>query len=506
MSEKNNYIIDKNILNDIECNCHELKRRYIKYCLTCDKNLCNWCEGHDKHELKDFNTLDPGPEAYRLYEEKLSKMEAINKSFFEKTLLDFQKRKDNIKKMLDDINDVISDINISANIFEKQLNFNKTIINAYKESKINYYILDNFKNLDFVLNTKNYEKKWNINNFRLKEQNKEKFQLNTKKLPRFILPNLILNLNNKSGQDSKKTEFEGFTNMWISEKYCKSWGLREAIREFLQNQHDGIISKLKTKNDLQVIKIGKKENINNMKVYVNFDFINKANNKIYGHIRYDNIKNILTISNKGFLWLGDFILGCSKDEENNPDLIGTFGEGMKLAILALCRLNKNVTIISACKKYNFIIKEDPIFLKDNQPQKCLHFKYEIFNDINFNMVKVIINNINIEEWGSQIINFLWLLNDDAKIYTSMNNNNRELGQIIYEEYLRGKIYVKGIFVQNIRLLYSEDYANCPGFNIDIKLNRDRNCIPNNKILKEKISSVLSSFCNKNIKFILEMEK
>ena len=433
-------------------------------------------------------------------------MEAINNSFFEKTLLDFQKRKDNIKKMLDDINDVISDINISANIFEKQLNFNKTIINAYKESKINYYILDNFKNLDFVLNTKNYEKKWNINNFRLKEQNKEKFQLNTKKLPRFILPNLILNLNNKSGQDSKKTEFEGFTNMWISEKYCKSWGLREAIREFLQNQHDGIISKLKTKNDLQVIKIGKKENINNMKVYVNFDFINKANNKIYGHIRYDNIKNILTISNKGFLWLGDFILGCSKDEENNPDLIGTFGEGMKLAILALCRLNKNVTIISACKKYNFIIKEDPIFLKDNQPQKCLHFKYEIFNDINFNMVKVIINNINIEEWGSQIINFLWLLNDDAKIYTSKNNNNREVGQILYEEYLRGKIYVKGIFVQHISLLYSEDKADCPGFNIDIKLNRDRNSIPNKKILKEIVSSILSSFCNKNIKYILEMEK
>ena len=295
--------------------------------------------------------------------------------------------------------------------------------------------------------------------------------------------------------------------MWISEKYCKSWGIREAIREFLQNQHDGIISKIKTKKDLQVIKIGKKENINNMRVYVNFDFINKANNKVYGHIRYDNIiKNTLTFSNKGFLWLCDFILGCSKDEENNPDLIGTFGERMKLAILALCRLNKNVAIISACKKYNFIIKEDPLFLKDNQPQRCLHFKFEIFNDININIIKVIINNINIEEWGSQIINFLWLLNDDAKIYTSMNNHNRELGQIIYEEYLRGKIYVKGIFVQNIRLLYSEDYANCPGFNIDIKLNRDRNCIPNNKILKEKISSVLSSFCNKNIKFILEMEK
>ncbi len=29
--------------------------------------------------------------------------------------------------------------------------------------------------------------------------------------------------------------------MWISEKYCKNWGLKEGIREFLQNQYDGII-------------------------------------------------------------------------------------------------------------------------------------------------------------------------------------------------------------------------------------------------------------------------
>jgi len=103
MSEKNNYIIDKSILNDIECNSYELKKKYTKYCCTCNKNLCNWCEGHDNHELKDFNSLDPGPESYHLYEEKLSKMESINKSFFEKTLLDFKKRRDNIQKMIDDI-------------------------------------------------------------------------------------------------------------------------------------------------------------------------------------------------------------------------------------------------------------------------------------------------------------------------------------------------------------------------------------------------------------------
>ena len=57
--------------------------------------------------------------------------------------------------------------------------------------------------------------------------------------------------------------------------------------------------------------------------------MNKVNNKIHGHIRYDYNKNTLTISNEGLLWLGDFLLGGSKDEDNNSDLIGTFGEGMK---------------------------------------------------------------------------------------------------------------------------------------------------------------------------------
>jgi hypothetical protein len=49
---------------------------------------------------------------------------------------------------------------------------------------------------------------------------------------------------------------------------------------------------------------------------------------------------------------------------------------MKIAILALCRLNKNITIISSDKEYNFLIKEDNIFLINNQPQKSLHLRYK----------------------------------------------------------------------------------------------------------------------------------
>jgi len=95
-------------------------------------------------------------------------------------------------------------------------------------------------------------------------------------------------------------------------------------------------------------------------------FININEGKIYGEIKYDNESNTLYISNEGEILLADFLLGGSKDEENNSEIIGTFGEGMKLAILALCRLEKNVTIFSSNRKYNFSIKEDNNFVKNSQ--------------------------------------------------------------------------------------------------------------------------------------------
>ena len=134
--------------------------------------------------------------------------------------------------------------------------------------------------------------------------------------------------------------------MWISENYCKDWGLKEGIREFLQNQYDGIITEIKSKENLNIEKTG-----------FNFTFSDVYDkSKIYGEIEYDKINKILSISNVGELCLADFLLGGIKEEQTNLDLIGHFGEGMKLAILAFCRLNKNVTIMSSNKKYTFFLK------------------------------------------------------------------------------------------------------------------------------------------------------
>ena len=150
MEDSSNYIIDEFKINDVICDLHDIPRSYNKYCNTCHKNLCNWCNGHNGHNLIDFTSLDPGPEVYKSYEEKLNKMSSLNEDFFKKALSHFEKRREEIKKMLDNIDIVISDINKTASLFKKELKFNETIFNAYKKNKINYYVLNKFKNLNLI--------------------------------------------------------------------------------------------------------------------------------------------------------------------------------------------------------------------------------------------------------------------------------------------------------------------------------------------------------------------
>lgn len=216
---------------------------------------------------------------------------------------------------------------------------NEKIINSYEKEEYNYYILDKIQSLKFIMNDDNLK-----------------------------LDKLYEKLN--------ELKLIGEKNMWISENYCKDWGLKEGIREFLQNQYDAVITLTKSKNNFNVKKYGEIYTINGKKSQLNFEFNKIDDNKICGKIEYDKINKILSISNEGELCLADFLFGGTKDEQSNLDLIGHFGEGMKLATLALCRENKNVIILSSNQKYTFFLKEDPNFKKESKIVKCLHCKIE----------------------------------------------------------------------------------------------------------------------------------
>ena len=486
MSKNGNYFLNKKLINDFECKHNYEKKPYNRYCFTCQKNICALCKGHESHSLISLESMF-NKEKYEKYDKNILKMYKTGKEIKKKFEEIVQ-----IKKYFNDfinlLNETYKELETFNNGFESHLKFNETIYNCYKEDKKNYYILNNFNSLNFDLESDYLNYDSNL----------------------LIFDGLMNRINGVQ-------EFKG-NNMWISEKYCKNWGLREAIREFIQNQYDGIISLIGSKKNLKVTKIGNEYLINERKKYLDYDFLNKIDNKIFGKIRYDKNKKILSISNEGELLLADFLLGGSKSEENNPDIIGTFGEGMKLAILALCRLDKEVTIISSNKKYNFYLKEDSNFIKKSQPQKCLHCQIENYYDNDMdNQVKVIIHNINEEEWGNQIDNFLWLLGNDIEIYTSVDKNNKEIGQIIYEDHLKNRVYVKGIFVQTIKEKQNstkekdkdkdkDENKIIPGINANLKLDRDRNCIQSSSELRSIIAKIISGTMNKNIEFLKDIQQ
>ena len=298
---------------------------------------------------------------------------------------------------------------------------------------------------------------------------------------------------------------EDYINTWISMNYCKSWGIWEGIRELLQNQMDGVTSII-GKSNIKVIPFDPARN----GVKYQFRFVHKdIQNKPLGEILYNEVNNTLTIWNEGKLETGDLLLGGTKDIENNEEIIGRFGEGMKLAALAFVRKNKRFSIITNGKIWSFIQKTDANFIKNGQPQLCLHWKGEDCNIERYaNKVTIDISPFSLDEWIPYIDNFLWLTQRHVGRIDAKDSNGKIIGQLLYNEFFKYKIYVKDIFVQETEKEEPNNYhcaTNCYfGYNTDLELDRDRNAVKNLDQRNQKFSQILGDIMNRrNSNEILE---
>ena len=289
-------------------------------------------------------------------------------------------------------------------------------------------------------------------------------------------------------------------NMMISEDYIPEWGFKEGLREFLQNQHDGIINYALKEDNLVIKGIGDKykdnDNPEDFEKFLNFEFFNKNDNEKLGEIIYDEKLKILTIINKGKLVMGNLVLGSKKEKKNNNEIIGQFGEGMKLAILSLLRKNeknenKNINIISSDKNFAFELCKGS-FEEENESRilYCNLSKYKKYDMEN--KVKVEISNITKNEWNDEIYKYLWLLDRvNLKIYLS-EKEGEKIGEILAEPIFENKLYCKGIYVQNIEKGKNDELKSkqIPGFNVyELKLDRDRNCVQDTYEMKKKFGEI-----------------
>ena len=281
-------------------------------------------------------------------------------------------------------------------------------------------------------------------------------------------------------------------NTWISMNYCRNWGIWEGIREILQNQLDGVIMNIGKKN-IKVIPYGPTHN----NIQFQYKFIHKDNpNDMFGEIEYNEVNKILKIWNKGSLETGDLLLGGIKDTLNNEEIIGRFGEGMKLAALAFVREGKIFSIMTGGKLWSFTQKTDDNFIKNGQAQNCLHWKGENLKlDEYKDKVTVEITNISLDEWTQQIDNFLWLTQKNIGQINAKDNNGNIIGQLLINPFFKNKIYVKDIFVQKTD--ENNGATTCYfGFNTDLTLDRDRNAIKNLDERNKKFSEILGNIMNR----------
>lgn len=238
-----------------------------------------------------------------------------------------------------------------------------------------------------------------------------------------------------------KQKFE----LTLTSDYAAQWGVQEALREILQN---GIDQEQQIKNN-------------------------------HLDITYDG-KDILTIANKNSVLLKETLLLGFSTKQNDDISIGQFGEGYKIALLVLTRLNKKVTIYNYGKKEIWTSR----FVKSKRynGQKVLTITVNtepIWKSVPNNNLIFEIQGINNLEYQELVSRALPLQKDYKK-----NIIETPKGQILLDEKFKCKVYVNGLYINTIHGL---EY----GYNIKpkyINIGRDRDLVSNYDI--QKVTSAM----------------
>ena len=246
----------------------------------------------------------------------------------------------------------------------------------------------------------------------------------------------------------------------LSLNYVSDWDYKDAIRELIQN---GIDHATTTNNN-------------------DFD------------IYYKKETETLLLCNKtSILEKRSLLLGYST-KSNDNNLIGEFGEGYKVSLLVLTRLNKKVTIHNYGK--NEIWTTRIVKSKRYEGEEVLNVyvktEFDKIRSSEYSLV-IEIENISIDEF-EEIKKRTLLLNDDIEGLRADG-----YGSILLNDNLRGNIYVNGLYITHIdNLKYGYDILPK-----HIKIGRDRDLINNYDILSKTFMICLNTLSDEEFKELIE---
>jgi hypothetical protein len=171
--------------------------------------------------------------------------------------------------------------------------------------------------------------------------------------------------------------------------------------------------------------------------------------------------NTLILENEGTTLSHEALLLGHTSKLDRPDLIGKFGEGLKLGILALVRKGHKIRIRSGSEVWVPSIQKSGRFNAD-----VLVFDIQKGRK-NEPRVAVEVSGVSTEEWAKLKSLFLFL---PGSIKPEEQITTITVGSLLVGERFKGKIYVKGIYVsEDSKLSYGYDFR-------EADIDRDRRMI------------------------------
>jgi hypothetical protein len=208
----------------------------------------------------------------------------------------------------------------------------------------------------------------------------------------------------------------------IKTTYLPNWGVWEGLREIVQNAQDAKIEH-------------------------------------YGDLKVDYRNGTVRIENTGVRLPYEALLLGHSSKEGRDDLIGKFGEGLKLGLLALVRAGRKVKIRSGGEVWTPAIERSSKFDADVLVVDIQKGRADK------NRVRIEVLDVTKDEWTELRDRMLFLktLTKDEAVETLS-------GDLLLGEHYKGRIYVKGIYVQtDPSLNYGYNYR-------DASLDRDRKMV------------------------------
>ncbi|XP_060065602.1 uncharacterized protein LOC132545939 [Ylistrum balloti] len=273
----------------------------------------------------------------------------------------------------------------------------------------------------------------------------------------------------------------------LTAKYASTWGSWEGVRELVQNWHDGIYD---TVNQRGVSLISKNEiifceegNNHNFKAcLVNSDTREET---ILGRLIYNQFENKLTLINSCTELHKKILLLGYSGKSSSKEIIGQFGEGLKVGALALVRNGHLVTMETCNDRWRFDLIHNEEFGEKvltvvvterltSDRSDCIEEQkngYVLPTDTCTTIT-------GIEDWKKFLPRFLFLKPPVDSVKT-------QLGSLLLDESLSGQLYVKGLWVSD---LSDEDLAAGVNFTF-LQLDRDRNAVPKPSEIDHMMSGI-----------------